>query len=223
MLRFSLLGIPVGVEWIFWISTVLLGGGWTAQTQEDWVEVGVWVAVVFVSILVHEFGHALAGKKFGARPVVRLHSLGGMTFLPGATFTRAENLFVCAAGPLAGLALGAAVFALARFVPEDYGWIRVAIHFALYVNFFWTFLNLLPIQPLDGGQILRLTLGSNRLRLAGWIGAVLAVALCVWAWSHQQFFLALFFGFLAYHNFQMRPTPGGVVTETIEQPNDVNR
>src|SRR5690348_1655064 len=146
MPRFRLFGIPVAIEWVFWLSTFLLGGGWTAQTPEDWIEVGVWVAVVFVSVLVHELGHAVAGRYFGAHPAIRLHSLGGMTFPPGARFTRTESLLVCIAGPLAGLVLGSLALGIGKIVPEDYGWSRVAIHFLLQVNFFWTLINLFPVQ-----------------------------------------------------------------------------
>src|SRR5262245_32925226 len=102
MLKFRLLGIPVLIDWWFWLSAVLLGGGFSARGPEDWVRVAVWTGVIFVSILVHEMGHALAGAHFGARPGIKLHGLGGLTYLPGANFSRGQSIAASAAGPAAG-------------------------------------------------------------------------------------------------------------------------
>src|SRR5689334_12648737 len=106
MFKFRAFGIPVAVEGWFWLATVFLGGGLQAHSPEAWAGVAVWTAVVLVSILVHELGHALVGRRFGASPSIRLHAFGGVTFLPGPHLTRAQNTFVSAAGPLAGLLLG---------------------------------------------------------------------------------------------------------------------
>jgi stage IV sporulation protein FB len=73
MLKFSILGIPVGVDWWFWLMCILLGGGFYAKAPEDWHRVAVWTAVVFVSIMVHELGHALAARRFGVKPLIKLH------------------------------------------------------------------------------------------------------------------------------------------------------
>src|SRR5262245_21888224 len=175
MLKFRLLGIPVLIEWWFWLSALLLGGGMNARGPEDWTRVAVWTAVMFISILVHEMGHALAGTYFGARPGIKLHGFGGLTYLPGGSFTRLQSIFVSAAGPAAGLLLGLLVLFLAKLTPErhDLKMLWFAYRQALYINFFWTFINLLPVQPLDGGQILREILGPRRLRMTAFIGGVL--------------------------------------------------
>ncbi len=214
MLKFSLFRIPVGIDWWFWLATALLGGGAGAQDPDDWARVGVWMLVVFVSILVHEFGHALAGRHFGAYPAIRLHGFGGVTFLPGARFTRGQNILVSAAGPAAGLALGILIWAAAKALNDVPPWVGLAMGYGLYVNFFWTFVNLLPIQPLDGGQILGQLLGPNRRRTTSSIGFVLATALCVWALSSGRIFMALLLAMLAYYNFRQEPVEGGVITES---------
>ena len=58
-----------------------------AHGPEDSTRIAVWTAVMFVSILVHKMGHALAGTYFGARPGIKLHGFGGLTYLPGGRFT----------------------------------------------------------------------------------------------------------------------------------------
>lgn len=223
MLKFSLFRIPVGVDWWFWLATALLGGGASAQDPDDWARVAVWMVVVFVSILVHEFGHAVAGKRFGAYPAIRLHGFGGVTFLPGARFTRGQNIFVSAAGPAAGLALGVLIWAVANSVDEVPPLAGLAMRYGLYVNFIWTFVNLLPIQPLDGGQILGQLLGPRHSRTTSSIGFVLAAVLCVWTLSNGLIFSALLLAMLAYYNFRQERVEGGVITEDDARELERNR
>ena len=61
-LRFSLLGIPVRIHPLFWAVTAVLG---FRMNERNLPMVVVWVACVFVSILVHEYGHALMARNFG--------------------------------------------------------------------------------------------------------------------------------------------------------------
>jgi stage IV sporulation protein FB len=60
-LHFRLFGIPVRVHPFFWVATLFLG---MAGKTADPVNTLIWVAVVFVSILVHEFGHATIQLSF---------------------------------------------------------------------------------------------------------------------------------------------------------------
>ena len=76
-LRFRLLGVPVRIHPLFWLVACLLGGPWL---EGRWGAgyLLLWVACVFVSILVHELGHVLAGRAFGARGHILLYSFGGL-------------------------------------------------------------------------------------------------------------------------------------------------
>ena len=212
MLRFALGPIPVQVDWWFWLAAVLLGGGAQAHDPDDWARVAIWVAVVFVSILVHELGHAAAGRTFGAGALIRLHGFGGVTLLPGARFSRGQSLLVSAAGPGAGLALGLLVLVIGRGVSGGPPMLRLAISDALYVNFVWTLINLLPIQPLDGGQILGHTLGSRRAGLTAAVGFTVATVLCIWTLVHGLLFSAFMLAMLAYYNLRRESVEGGVIT-----------
>jgi Zn-dependent protease len=136
-----------------------------------------------------------------------------LTYLPGANFSRSQSIMVSGAGPAAGLMLGLVFLVLVQLTPErqDLQLVWFAYRRGLNINFFWTFINLLPIQPLDGGQILREILGPRRLRVTALIGGVLAVVLCRWSVREGQIFLALILGLFAYHNFRQDQVEGGVI------------
>jgi Zn-dependent protease len=122
----------------------------------------VWTAVVFVSVLLHELGHASMGLAFGLEPRIDLHGMGGTTSWSTAkTLSTWKRVAISLAGPVAGFAVGGASYAAHRagvFPRSDaadlvYGQL-------LFVNVGWGVLNLLPMLPLDGGNVLALVLGS---------------------------------------------------------------
>jgi len=67
--------IPVKIEVSFFAIVVFL-----ALSRSHGITLIVeWVVVVFVSVLLHEFGHALAARAFGLKPEIRLYQMGGLT------------------------------------------------------------------------------------------------------------------------------------------------
>jgi Zn-dependent protease len=211
MLRFRLWGIPVLIDGWFWATAILLGGGAQASGPEDWSRVAVICLVMFFSIMVHEMGHALLGRKYGATPAIKLHGFGGMTFLPGSRFSREQNLWVTAAGPLAGLALWLVLLLISMLAGRLPVLASVALGAGLYINLIWSLFNLLPIQPLDGGQILGELLGPDRAQTTSLIGGVLAVLACAWSLWDGRLFMAFMLALMAYQNFRREPTEGGVI------------
>jgi stage IV sporulation protein FB len=218
MLSFSLFGFPVRVHWTFWILAALVGGGLRARGPEDWPLIIAAVGVIFVSILVHELGHAFTGRKFGARPDIMLYAMGGLCHLPGARFSRPQHIAVSFAGPAAGFLLAGAFVILANAGPIAHPVLRHAVAVGLFVNIVWTVLNLLPILPLDGGQILRDVVGPKGHQVVRWIGALAAAGLCVFALMRGFYFGAFVAGALAFLNFQGRTIEGGVMTDPPEGP-----
>jgi Zn-dependent protease len=215
MFQFSFLSFPVRIHWTFGLMALFVGGGFRLTGPDaDWARVLVAVAVIFVSILAHEIGHALAGKRFGAKPHILLHSMGGLCYLPGGRFSREQSIIVSLAGPAAGFTLALFTWlALQGFAPQM-PLVRYALATSLYINIVWTFLNLMPVLPLDGGQVLREVLGPSRAattRLVGVIAAVLLSATAVYFGLYIAAAIAAVLGFL---NFRGKaPLEGGVVTE----------
>jgi Zn-dependent protease len=179
------------------------------------------VAIVFVSILVHELGHAFVQRYFGGNPWITLYSFGGLASCNDCDRSPGSQILISLAGPFAGFLLAAVVvailFALGRVQSFELDWIPVnwvpfrsqldlVIAIALLVNIAWGVLNLLPVYPLDGGHVARelFTLQSPRvgiirsLQLS--IGAAVLVA--IYALSNEQFYTCVMFGFLAYGSYQ---------------------
>jgi Zn-dependent protease len=203
VLHFRLGPFPVSIYPWFFLSAILLGGslgfGW---------QMAAWVVVVFVSVLVHELGHALVGRAFGGQPEIQLQAFGGVTFPrfrappgPGRQF------LLSLAGPVFGLLLGAAAYALVSLSPPAPGSIVAwTMNRFIYVNVLWAVFNLLPILPLDGGNMLLAFLEGLRRRpslaLASWLS--FAMSLLVGALVTLEFgfdpFLLLFLALFAMQN-----------------------
>lgn len=213
MLRFNVLGFPVTIEPFFWLSCFLLGGGLGIEGREGVIRIVIWTVVVFISILIHELGHAFAARKHGAQPEIRLQGLGGVTIMRGGYFNRAQSIFVSAAGPLASLALGGLIWLVNRAFPVSDPYALRLVGDFLWVNFFWTAINLLPILPLDGGQIVRELLGPRRVQIAIGLGVVCSVLVGIWAFKIGLLFLGVLMLMLAYLNFQNQGLQGGVMRD----------
>lgn len=107
-LRFSLFSIPVTVSPFFWVLSALLGFSWLRTEPGGPANLIAWVLCVFVSILIHEFGHALTMRAFGHWPEVVLFHFGGYATFRGQE-TAGRDLLISAAGPAIQLVLFAAM------------------------------------------------------------------------------------------------------------------
>lgn len=218
-LSFSIMGIPVRVHPFFWLVALLLGGN-----NPDLGLVAVWVGCLFVSILVHEMGHALAARSYGWPPSIVLHGFGGLAkYSPTFGYTRKRAIWITFAGPFAGFCLYAIVKCADLWIrdglSQEQAWamnlttgnawpaIRFAIIQLEWINLMWGLFNLLPVVPLDGGQICAEFLNARsshhgRLRSCQ-IGMVTAVLVAIWFLNNGMFIGGLMFGGLAYQNYQL--------------------
>jgi Zn-dependent protease len=225
-LRFSLAGIPVRVHPLFWLVGVLLG-----IRAPDVPSMLLWLSALFLSILVHELGHALMGLAYGLQPWIVLYGFGGWTsystgYGGGAREGRWTRIWLSAAGPLAGFALAGAIVAglcfsghqvqtagsgLFAVVPMPAAIVvslpfTVLLCYILEICVMWGVLNLMPIYPLDGGQIARELLAivnpADGVRQSLWLSAITAVGLAVVGWAawHDPY-ISLFFAFLAFESY----------------------
>lgn len=156
-LSFRLGKIPVRIQPSFFLVAVFFG-----LFAQDLAIVAAWVVIVLVSVLLHELGHATMGLAFGLQPAIDLHGMGGTTsWASSAPLSTAKRVAISLAGPFAGFAVAAVVrYGLGPhlFPPTPLG--RFVYENLLFVNFVWGVLNLVPMLPLDGGNVLMQLLQS---------------------------------------------------------------
>ena len=165
-----ILGIPTYANGSALLVLAFLVFGQGARGAEELVGALLYGAVVFGSILVHELGHAVVGRRLGLNPRrILLHGFGGLCEYGRAPKAR-EGLISAAAGPVAGLILGALALALSLTVgaslPPRMAWLLGA---AVQINIFWSLFNLLPMYPLDGGSVLWNALRLRRPGNSAWL------------------------------------------------------
>ena len=230
-LRFSIAGIPVRVHPLFWVIAFIFG-----FSSTNLLYTLVWVLAIFVSILIHELGHALAFRRYGQGSYIVLHFAGGLTVpqqvswgagWANVALSPRQEIFISLAGPFAGFLLAALLVAgvlvsggsvtmnwLLGFIPfpavtPSFGGalLRILVAILLSVNIFWGLINLMPVYPLDGGNVARFLLLQydplNGVRKSLWLSVIAGgmVAL-VGLVFFKSVYMALLFGFLAFQSYQ---------------------
>ncbi len=184
-LRFSLFRFPVAIQPSFWVLAALLSWAMAGSSGSGMAILGrvlVLLAILLVSLLAHELGHAFAARAFGESPRIELHAMGGKTvWSPTHEPSRAERVIVTGAGPAAGFALAAVAWALslAVGVAEEPGVLAGVLGLLFILNVFWSTFNLLPVLPFDGGHIMAALLGPRRQRLALMVSIGVGVAAAI--------------------------------------------
>ena len=199
-MRFRVAGFPVRIEPFFVLTMAMLG----LISGRDGALVVEWVFVAGVSILVHELGHAVAFRRFGSSAEITLTGFGGVTV--GAAQPPLRSIAVSVAGPFVGFAFGFFFLWVERSTATDSLLVANALADLVFVNIFWGVFNLLPILPLDGGNVVASFLehvtGGKGQRAARIVSMVAAVALAGVGFAMGQPFVALFALYFAYINYQ---------------------
>jgi len=214
---------------MFWLVTFFLGGGLSlgaGTTKTDIIWVLMWMVIACVSILVHEYGHALTARKLsGGQHEIRLWGMGGLAYHQGGNPTRKSRLWTIAMGPGAGLALflltslavistyGPEVlqYLVTRRVPTELSESFLSVvttqpplfrifSMLIWINLWWSLINLLPVFPLDGGQLFSTWTGKTLLAYKIGVGVGSAVAL--FSLLRGELYIGVLFGFLAYQNYK---------------------
>lgn len=175
---FKAAGITVYIHWTWFILFYFL-----VQMQRGYAS-SVWnvveVLTIFVIVLLHEFGHSLACRQTGGKAdTIILWPLGGVAFVqppmrPGAV------LWSIAAGPLVNVLLVPITYGILVATRGAGGDLAAYTEWAFIFNLIILIFNMLPIYPLDGGQILHALLWfaigyTKALKIAAGIGLVVAV------------------------------------------------
>lgn len=206
---FRAFGIDVYLHWTWAVVAFIF-----IQRLRDEFQQPIWGAVTYISlfaiVLTHEFGHSLACKSVGGTAQrIMLWPLGGIAFVnpplrPGAVF------WSIAAGPLVNVILFPALWYLSSlFPPERAGDLGQFLAILGEINVWLLVFNLLPIYPLDGGQILHsllwFMLGFARslmiVSIVGLIGAAGLFAIALHFGEAFKLILALFIASQAWRGF----------------------
>jgi len=246
------LGFPVRVHPLFWLVGIVMG----FDGSSGGISIIIWLFAVFVSILIHELGHALMIRRFGREAHIVLYAMGGLAIegRPQGSFnspwsfesyspyqskprTPYEQILISAAGPGIQLALAAAIIAVLQatgsqvrpdfdlIIPmpdlrpggvlaENLNLLRL-VWSLLYINIFWAFMNLLPVLPLDGGQIALQFLVQqdpwHGMQRALWLSVFTGGAMALFALAalHQPFLMMLFASLAVSSYLTLQQSGGG--------------
>jgi len=187
---FRLFGIDVYLHWAWFLAAAYF------VNQAKGYSSPVWSVLeclsLFLIVLIHEFGHQLACRSVGGKTHdIILWPLGGVAYVsppqrPGA------QLWSIAAGPLVNVIL-VPILSVLVSVSSSLGWYDSMpdayqfIHNIWLINLVLLVFNMMPVYPLDGGQILRSLLWfvfgrANSLLAAsiiGFIGVAVLIGLAV--------------------------------------------
>ena len=222
-LNFNVLGFDVRVHPGFFLISLMFGRFLvTGRDINTGVGVLMGVAIFFVSVLIHELGHSLAFRRFGWHSRIVLHWMGGVaiperSFGRNKSLTHYEGIIVSLAGPVAGLLLGIALIVIAYFSVPQNGYYQIGplqipsfkdgtllmavVQGMILINIFLNLLNLVPLYPLDGGQISRYLFEIfdpwNGTRNSLMLSIATAGLGALWGLSRGDTFLAIFCFYLS--------------------------
>ncbi|MEL6922955.1 MAG: M50 family metallopeptidase [Bacteroidota bacterium] len=221
----KLFGIPVFLHWSF--GLVLVGIFYLGQSNELSLTETLWMGllfmIVFVCVVMHEYGHALSARYYGVSTHdIILTPIGGIARLNGLPDKPIQEFVIAIAGPLVNVLISL-LLAVYLFLLSDKG-IAVSgsslesfsrpanfIPILFYWNFFLALFNLVPAFPMDGGRIFRslLSLKFGRLKAtkyATYLGQLIAVAFLVGGVLNSDYliaFIGLFVFFTASRENKM--------------------
>ena len=232
-IHFRLFDIPVRIHPFFWIIAVIFAI--QGETPPDVVL--NWVVAVFVSILIHELGHAFVQRYYGGNPSIVLHGMGGLAICGDCERSSKAQILISLAGPGAGFLFALLIalliqltghqlgfYSLSSELPRDAEGLKLLGQWLLwegfksphmnemirnlfFINIFWGLINLVPIYPLDGGQVSRelcmLRDPRHGMILSLQISMIFAVGmafigLLIW----ESLFIAIMFGYMAYSSYK---------------------
>ncbi len=224
MIRFRLFGVSVSIHPSLWFTLAMVGLMMVSGVS---LLPGVVLFTVagFLCLFVHEMGHALVSRALGGgQPEIFMAWLGGDCCNDRAVLTRWRGVVMTAAGPLASLLLAILCILLLSlyvggldsglyltlnflfgYVPSEYvalfpSYGLAFFKFIIQITVWWSLLNLLPIFPLDGGQIMH---GLMRSPHTMHVVSVTVAAMSMTAFiAMGAWFLVLLMGFLCYFNFR---------------------
>lgn len=224
-MNFTLFGIEVEIELSFWVSSILLGWSLASSIggRAGFMMLVLWTLIVFVSVLVHEMGHALAIRRHRIQPEITLHFMGGRTtwraLLP---LRRIDHVIISAAGPFAGFALAGLVYGIEYLLLRNNVQLPTLAHLAIlqlkFVNLWWGIFNLIPVLPLDGGHVLEHALGPKRMKITATISMLVGFGAAIFFLKGGSVWAAYIMGMGAFQSLRMLQSGGTNIDESDLRP-----
>ncbi|WP_435101705.1 site-2 protease family protein [Halarchaeum sp. P4] len=150
--------------------------------SNPWI-IGIAAAVgIFVSVALHELGHAYAGAKYGIKTEsITLWLLGGLASLKSIPRDPEKEFVIALAGPITSVLVAAVCYAGLYAVPASLPVVGFVVGWLTISNALLAGFNLLPAFPMDGGRVLRAFLARSQpyavaTRTAARVGVAFAVA-----------------------------------------------
>lgn len=181
-------GIDVRIHFTFLLLLVWFGFVYYAEGGQAAMFVGLtFIILLFVCVVLHEFGHALAARAYGINtPDITLLPIGGVARLERMPDKPWQELVVALAGPAVNVVIAAALYlVIGRFVhPGELEQIAEGggnlLTRLLAINVILVVFNLLPAFPMDGGRVLRAALAmrmkhARATQIAATVGQIVAV------------------------------------------------
>ncbi len=210
-------GIPVKVHWTFsLLFLILIGAGWYNGASSIAIfSYALFIILMFVCVILHEYGHALTARKYGVKTLdIIISPIGGIARLQKLPEKPIHELIIAIAGPLVNLVIalflfiGVLIFFSVETIsnpdesleliatPQGFLALLIWINCVLFV------FNLVPAFPMDGGRILRAFLSMKYGKVIGTkyaslVGKVLA-GLFVFIGFTTQHIMLIFIGVFVF-------------------------
>lgn len=181
------------------------GIGWLNSASV--LEIFLWAIAIFISILVHELGHALTAIAFGHTAEVTFMPLGGLTSRTGPKLNSLKEFLIVLNGPLAGFLL----YFLCRYLLQtnefaSHSSFGFMLLIGTYINLVWTILNLFPVLPLDGGKLVMIVMekifGIKGGRIAYAVSLITAALFALLFFIMQELFAGAIFSLFAFESYR---------------------
>lgn len=218
----SYAGIPIKVHWSFGLIFLLVAYISYQEQLDIFQSIGlvVYILVLFVIVVMHEYGHALTAKYYNIKTKdIILSPIGGLARMKSFPSSPKKELFIAVAGPLVNLIIAIIICLILLLqkhplIPEAHPYELFTspngfLQMLLWMNIVLFVFNLIPAFPMDGGRILRalLSFKLNRnlsTKIASYIGQIFAIAFVIFGIFTNHFVLIFIGGFIFLQALQER-------------------
>jgi len=201
----NIAGIGIFIHWTFslLIAYIVFSNYRAGHTSEQIIWSVIFILSVFITVFLHELGHALAAKKFNIKTKdITILPIGGLARLDRIPEKPKEELIVAIAGPAVNITL-ALITGLFITIPsikdltiQLAGGVNQGNFFLNFfiVNIWLSIFNLIPAFPMDGGRVLRALLAMKFKRhiatnIAAKIGQILAIGFVIIGFYSNPFLI----------------------------------